>query len=186
MKELGRIRDERLLLRRKRKSYSAAFAGASKPWSSLPGLKRTAFPGGMFTSSPVRGLRPMPVLRGLTLNTPKRRNSIRCPRPRALFNDSKTVSTACSALVRLMFGDVALTTALTMSNLITHSSSFIRGQMLEGTPQVVKTWRVIYTWPSFSLHGVEISDRDEEVWMSVKPDKWIRRMSLEHKMIEPL
>ena len=26
---------------------------------------------------------------------------------------------------------------------------------------------------------------DGEEWMSVKPDKWIRRMALEHKMIEP-
>jgi len=26
---------------------------------------------------------------------------------------------------------------------------------------------------------------DEEEWMAVKPDRWIRRMSLEHKMIEP-
>src|SRR5580704_7598622 len=78
----------------------------------------------MFTSSPVRGFRPIPVLRGLTLNTPKRRNSMRCPRPRALFSDSKTVSTACSALVRLMFGEVAFTTAFTMSNLITQASSF--------------------------------------------------------------
>jgi hypothetical protein len=32
-------------------------------------LKRTALPGGMFTSSPVRGLRPIPVLRGFTLKT---------------------------------------------------------------------------------------------------------------------
>src|SRR6202051_5412059 len=88
----------------------------SKPCNSLPGLKRTAFPGGMLTSSPVRGLRPMPVLRGFTLKTPKRRNSMRCPRPRAVLKDSKTVSTACSALVRLMF--VLVTTALTMSNLI--------------------------------------------------------------------
>src|SRR2546429_4620532 len=42
------------------------------------------------------------------------------PRPRACFNDSKTVSTACSAFVRLMF--VVATTAFTMSNLITQSS----------------------------------------------------------------
>jgi deoxycytidine triphosphate deaminase len=25
----------------------------------------------------------------------------------------------------------------------------------------------------------------EEEWMSVKPDRWIRKMALEHKMIEP-
>src|SRR5271165_5359213 len=66
----------------------------------------------MLTSSPVRGLRPMPVLRGFTLKTPNFRNSIRCPRPMAFFSDSKTVSTACSALVRLMF--VFATTAFTI------------------------------------------------------------------------
>src|SRR5579862_1380990 len=54
---------------------AAAVAGSA--WSSLPGLNRTALPGGMLTCWPVRGLRPMPVLRGLTLKTPKRRNSIR-------------------------------------------------------------------------------------------------------------
>src|SRR5262245_2746167 len=37
---------------------------------SLPGLNLTAFPGGIFTSEPVRGFRPIPVLRGLTENTP--------------------------------------------------------------------------------------------------------------------
>ena len=40
----------------------------------------------MLTSWPVRGLRPMPVLRGFTLNTPNRRSSMRCPRPRAFFS----------------------------------------------------------------------------------------------------
>src|SRR3954447_3617376 len=58
-------------------SSQVALAGASMPCNSLPGLKRTALPGGMLTSSPVRGLRPMPVLRGLTLKTPKRRSSMR-------------------------------------------------------------------------------------------------------------
>src|SRR5207248_10369599 len=57
---------------------------------------------------------------GFTLKTPKRRSSMRWPRPRACFNDSKTVSTACSALVRLMF--VLATTAFTISSLITRSS----------------------------------------------------------------
>ena len=49
----------------------------------------------------------MPVLRGFTLKTPKRRSSMRSPRPSAFFMASKTVSTACSALVRVMlvFGD---------------------------------------------------------------------------------
>jgi hypothetical protein len=38
-------------------------AASSSVCSSLPGLKRTALPGAMLTSVPVRGLRPMPVLR---------------------------------------------------------------------------------------------------------------------------
>jgi hypothetical protein len=68
--------------------------------SSLPGLKRTAFPGVMLTSVPVRGLRPIPVLRARTLNTPKPRSSMRSPAARASFRPSNTVSTAASALVR--------------------------------------------------------------------------------------
>src|SRR5208282_6238796 len=74
----------------------------------------------MLTSSPVRGLRPMPVLRGLTLKTPNLGSSMRCPRPRAPLRDSKMVSTACSAFVRLML--VLATTALTISSLITPPS----------------------------------------------------------------
>ena len=85
--------------------------------NSFPGLKRTALPGGMLTCWPVRGLRPMPVLRGFTLKTPNLRNSMRSPRPSAFFMASKTVSTACSALVRVML--VFDTIALTMSSLIT-------------------------------------------------------------------
>src|SRR5208337_1065319 len=107
--------------RRVHKVYLAAAAVvSSKPCSSLPGLKRTALPGGMLTSSPVRGFRPMPVLRGLTLNTPNLRSSMRWPRPRAFLSDSNTVSTACSAFVRLIF--VLATTAFTMSSLITPPS----------------------------------------------------------------
>ena len=34
--------------------------------SSLPGLKRIVLPGGIFTSTPVLGLRPIPFLRCLT------------------------------------------------------------------------------------------------------------------------
>src|SRR3954462_3746441 len=85
--------------------------------NSLPGLKRTALPGGMLTSAPVRGLRPMPVLRGRTLNTPKPRSSMRSPRDRACFMLSKTTSTACSAFVLVM--PVFETTWLMMSSLIT-------------------------------------------------------------------
>src|SRR6478736_969278 len=85
--------------------------------SSLPGLKRTALPGGIETSAPVRGLRPIPVLRGRTLNTPKPRSSMRSPLERARFMLSNTVSTASSALVLVM--PVLLTTSLMMSSLIT-------------------------------------------------------------------
>src|ERR1700691_2417356 len=89
--------------------------------SSLPGLNRTALPGGMATSAPVRGLRPMPVLRGRTLKIPKPRNSMRSPCDRARFMLSKTVSTAISALVLVI--PVLLTTSLMMSSLITVSPS---------------------------------------------------------------
>ena len=38
------------------------------------------------TSAPVRGLRPMPVLRGLTVKTPKPRSSMRSPCDEALLH----------------------------------------------------------------------------------------------------
>src|SRR5438477_10110450 len=71
----------------------------------------------METSAPVRGLRPMPVLRGRTLKTPKPRSSMRSPLARDFFMLSKTVSTANSALVFVI--PVLLTTSLMMSSLIT-------------------------------------------------------------------
>src|SRR5215469_14083747 len=89
-------------------------------WSSLPGLNRTAFPGGIETSAPVRGLRPIPVLRGRTLNTPNPRNSMRSPLARERFMLSNTVSTAISALVLVI--PVRFTTSLIMSSLITCAS----------------------------------------------------------------
>src|SRR5437660_7388579 len=88
--------------------------------SSFPGLKRTAFPGGIETSAPVRGLRPIPVLRGRTLNTPKPRSSMRSPLARDFFMLSNTVSTASSAFVLVM--PVLFTTSLMMSSLITVGS----------------------------------------------------------------
>src|SRR6202795_2299511 len=88
--------------------------------NSLPGLKRTALPGGIDTSAPVRGLRPMPVLRGRTLNTPNPRSSMRLPWASAFFMLSKTVSTANSALVLVM--PVLATTSLIISSLITNGS----------------------------------------------------------------
>src|ERR1035441_471095 len=96
--------------------------------NSLPGLKRTALPGGMETSAPVRGLRPIPVLRGFTLKTPKPRNSMRSPDSSAFFMDSKTVSTAISALVLVM--PVRFTTSLMMSSLIKTASRSGRGTTL--------------------------------------------------------
>src|SRR5438552_1692424 len=89
--------------------------------NSFPGLKRTAFPGGIETSAPVRGLRPIPVLRGRTLKTPNPRSSMRSPLESDRFILSKTVSTAISALVLVM--PVRLTTSLMMSSLITFASS---------------------------------------------------------------
>src|SRR6266699_5470089 len=88
--------------------------------NSLPGLNRTAFPGGMETSAPVRGLRPMPVFRGRTLNTPKPRSSMRSPLASDRFMLSKTVSTASSALVLVI--PVLFTTSLMMSSFITGGS----------------------------------------------------------------
>src|SRR3984957_15964929 len=101
--------------------------------SSLPGLNRTALPGGMATSAPVRGLRPIPVLRGRTLKMPKPRSSMRSPCDRARFMLSKTVSTAISAFVLVM--PVLLTTSLMMSSLITvpsDESSAANGRVWPG------------------------------------------------------
>src|SRR5499426_2314624 len=68
--------------------------------------------------------------------------------------------------------------------------------MLEAPPRVVKTQRraihclfssssTFVRKTSFSSkHSTRLS-RLSEAWMSVKPDKWIRRMALEHQMIEP-
>src|SRR3990170_4403524 len=81
----------------------------------------------METSSPVRGLRQMPVLRGRTLKTPKPRSSMRWPFSRARFMASKTVSTASSALDLLM--PVRVTTWLTMSSLI---KPFVESQVRDG------------------------------------------------------
>ena len=89
---------------------------AEAPVTMQDFLKRTALPGGIETSAPVRGFRPIPVLRGFTLNTPKPRNSIRSPRSRAFFISSKTRSTAISALV--FVSPVLFTTSLMMSSLI--------------------------------------------------------------------
>src|SRR5579863_5009429 len=88
--------------------------------NSFPGLNRTALPGGIETSAPVRGLRPMPVFRGRTLNTPNPRSSMRLPWASDFFMLSKTVSTASSALVLVM--PVLATTSLMMSSLITNGS----------------------------------------------------------------
>src|SRR4029079_14852508 len=85
-------------------------------WRSLPGLNRMVRPGGIRTSLPVRGLRPMPRLRGLTWNTPKPRSSIRSPRCIDTRIASNTASTATSALTLVM--SAIFETSLTMSTLI--------------------------------------------------------------------
>src|SRR5580700_1890262 len=94
--------------------------------NSLPGLKRTAFPGGIETSAPVRGFRPMPVLRGFTVNTPNPRSSIRSPCSSARFIFSNTVSTAISDFVFVI--PVLLTTSLMMSSLIKRASRYLLRQ----------------------------------------------------------
>src|SRR5260370_17115456 len=58
--------------------------------------------------------------------------------------------------------------------------------MLEAASWVVKTWWLIYTDLLFTFAYCEkFCKHTQEAWMSVKPDRWIRRMALEHKMIEP-
>src|SRR5207247_8372383 len=83
---------------------------------SLPGLKRMVRPGGMRTSFPVRGLRPMPRLRGFTWKTPNPRSSIRSPRCMEVRIASNTASTATSALTLVI--SAIFETSLTMSTLI--------------------------------------------------------------------
>src|SRR5271156_3336966 len=134
-------RENQVRRRAMRQGFGAA-AAAGSDCNSLPGLKRTAFPGGMLTCCPVRGLRPMPVFRGFTLNTPKRRNSIRSPRPSAFFIASKTVSTACSAFVRVIL--VFCTIALTMSSLITRSSRRAETYARQGVAGCQAPSRVIH------------------------------------------
>src|SRR4029079_7638319 len=90
-------------------------------WRSLPGLKRIVRPGGMRTSLPVRGVRPMPRLRGLTWKTPNPRSSMRSPRCMEVRIASKTASTATSALTLVM--SAIFDTSLTMSTLIMLSGS---------------------------------------------------------------
>src|SRR4029453_12413767 len=85
-------------------------------WSSLPGLKRIVRPGGSRTSLPVRGLRPIPRLRGFTWKTPKPRSSMRSPRCIESRMASKTASTASSAFTFVTCA--ARDTSLTMSTLI--------------------------------------------------------------------
>ena len=58
----------------------------------FPGLNRMVLPGGIRTSIPVRGFRPIPFFRGLTWKTPKPRNSIRSPFFIERFIASRTAS----------------------------------------------------------------------------------------------
>ncbi len=82
----------------------------------FPGLNRMVLPGGIRTSIPVRGFRPIPFFRGLTWKTPKPRNSIRSPFFIERFIASRTASTATTAFTRLM--SAARATLLIMSDLI--------------------------------------------------------------------
>jgi len=116
---------------------------------SLPGLNRTAFPGGMETSSPVLGFLPIPVLRGLIVKTPNPRSSMRSSPFNAAFIASKTVSTASSAFARGM--PVLSTTWLIISNLITADlpSTKFRRQSREQVQYCQEVWRPsnkIATW----------------------------------------
>ena len=87
---------------------------------SLPGLKRMVLPGGIATSSPVRGFLPTPLFRGLTINTPNPRSSILSPRFRAFLSELKTDSTAISAFTLVIFN--CSETRFTMSCFITPAS----------------------------------------------------------------
>jgi len=68
---------------------------------SLPGLNLMDRPGGIGTSCPVRGLRPIPRFLGRTINTPNPRISIRWDLSSASLNDSMTASVAISARTRV-------------------------------------------------------------------------------------
>ena len=119
------LRPRRRLLRRAR--HGPGFGrGRRKAWIQLnylrfrrffPGLKRIVLPGGIRTSVPVLGLRPIPFLRGFTWNTPKPRSSIRSPRRIDSFIASRIASTATTALTRVI--SAVRATLLMMSLLIT-------------------------------------------------------------------
>lgn len=114
--------------------------------SSLPGLKRTAFPGVILTSVPVRGLRPIPVLRARTLNTPNPRSSMRSPAAKASFKPSNTVSTAASAFVRGR--PVRSITWCTMSCLIKAITSLARLFSTVPRPTGLMVQRLAHLWNS--------------------------------------
>jgi len=59
----------------------------------------------------------------------------------------------------------------------------IRGPMLEVAARVVKDRQPQLHFYFLRLHYFCFFVRRK--WMSVKPDRWIRRMALEHRMIEP-
>src|SRR5207302_7102272 len=147
--------------------------------NSFPGLKRTAFPGGMLTSAPVRGLRPMPVFRGRTLNTPNPRSSIRSTFARAPFMLSKTVSTACSAFVLVM--PVLVTTSLMISSLIIGFLDWL-SQTADTKGDMRHCQFYVRNLNMGSLPKIFHPPRNP---MAIKSDKWIRRMALEHDMINP-
>jgi len=107
----------------RRPDFEAIRNGTVVQWNYLrlrrffPGLNRIVLPGGMRTSVPVRGFRPIPFLRGLTWNTPKPRSSMRSPRRIDSFMASRIASTATTARTRVI--SAVRATLLMMSLLIT-------------------------------------------------------------------
>lgn len=89
----------------------------------LPGLKRIVLPGGISTSSFVRGFRPIPRLRGFTWKTPKPLSSILRPSVRASRSDSIAAFTARSACVFVIF--VSLATMSTRSAFIIWEAYYV-------------------------------------------------------------
>src|SRR6516225_10437459 len=87
-------------------------------------------------------------------------------------------------LLRLGAADVRLRDHCVYDVELDHSRPpGIRGPMLEAAAQVVKDGQPQLHFYFLRLHHFYLFVRRK--WMSVKPDRWIRRMALEHRMIEP-
>ena len=87
-------------------------------------------------------------------------------------------------LLRLGAADVGLRDHCVYDVELDHSRPpGIRGPMLEVAARVVKDRQPQLHFYFLRLHYFCFFVRRK--WMSVKPDRWIRRMALEHRMIEP-